>query len=393
MWRSAPGCAPRSRLPGPRRGIVATAIYHGLGLGLRSAGAGLGAAGRAGVGPRLEDRPTGRFLSSAVNGLIGDRLRDQRPGLAIPMAVRVDGADVPLTTGHLAAAFPDATGRVVVFLHGLSEHEGHWDRHRDRHGTTYGEALAAAGWTPVFLRLNTGLAIRENGAALAALLQDLADAWPGGIDRLALVGHSMGGLVIRSACAVRTDADRPWAERVSDVVTLGTPHLGAPLADQVGRGAVAMGRLPETAAFGRILDWRSVGVRDLVAGLAEEVPALPHARYRLVCATLTELPTAPGRPGPGRRPGAGAVGLRPRSAGRPVPRRRGAARAARRAPRPAQPSARPRGARRLARLTAQSTSSRWSTSVIETCWSRAASGPVSSTISPSSTRSVSSGPV
>ena len=281
------------RLPGPRRGIVATAIYHGLGLGLRSAGAGLGAAGRAGVGPRLEDRPTGRFLSSAVNGLIGDRLRDQRPGLVIPMAVRVDGADVPVTTGHLAAAFPDATGRVVVFLHGLSEHEGHWDRHRDRHGTTYGEALAATGWTPVFLRLNTGLAIRENGAALAALLQDLADAWPGGIDRIALVGHSMGGLVIRSACAVRTDTDRPWAERVSDVVTLGTPHLGAPLADQVGRGAVAMGRLPETAAFGRILDWRSVGVRDLVAGLAEEVPALPHARYRLVCATLTNSPGHP----------------------------------------------------------------------------------------------------
>ena len=217
----------------------------------------------------------------------------QRPGLAIPMAVRVDGADVPLTTAHLAAAFPDATGRVVVFLHGLSEHEGHWNRHRDRHGTTYGEGLAAAGWTPVFLRLNTGLAIRENGAALAALLQDLADAWPGGLDRLALVGHSMGGLVIRSACAVRTDADRPWAERVSDVVTLGTPHLGAPLADQVGRGAVAMGRLPETAAFGRILDWRSVGVRDLVAGLAEEVPALPHARYRLVCATLTDSPRHP----------------------------------------------------------------------------------------------------
>ena len=281
------------RLPGPRRGLVATAVYHGLGLGLRTAGAGLGAAGRAGVGPRLEDRPTGRFLSSAVNGLIGDRLREERPGLAIPMAVRVDGADVPLDAAHLAAAFPDATGRVVVFLHGLSEHEGHWHRHRERHGTTYGEGLAAAGWTPVFLRLNTGLAIRENGAALAALLQDLTDAWPVGLDRLALVGHSMGGLVIRSACAVRTDADRPWAERVSDVVTLGTPHLGAPLADHVGRSAVAMARLPETAALGRILDWRSTGVRDLVAGLDEEVPALPHVRYRLVCGTLTESPRHP----------------------------------------------------------------------------------------------------
>ena len=44
---------------------------------------------------------------------------------------------------------------------------------------------------------------------------------------------------------------------------------------------------PETAAFGRILDWRSRGVHDLVTGLAEDVPPLPRARYHLVAATLT----------------------------------------------------------------------------------------------------------
>ncbi len=54
-----------------------------------------------------------------------------------------------------------------------------------------------------------------------------------------------------------------------------------------------MARLPETAAFGRFLDWRSVGVHDLVVGLAEEVPPLPHARYRLVAATLTSSPRHP----------------------------------------------------------------------------------------------------
>ena len=54
-----------------------------------------------------------------------------------------------------------------------------------------------------------------------------------------------------------------------------------------------MAVLPETAAFGRILDWRSVGVHDLVAGLAEDVPPLPHARYRLVAATVTTSPRHP----------------------------------------------------------------------------------------------------
>jgi hypothetical protein len=74
---------------------------------------------------------------------------------------------------------------------------------------------------------------------------------------------------------------------VTDVVTLGTPHLGAPLARGIAHGSTGLGRLPETAAFGRILDWRSRGVHDLVTGLAEDVPPLPHARYHLVSATLT----------------------------------------------------------------------------------------------------------
>ena len=79
-----------------------------------------------GVGPRLEDDPRGRFVSSAVNGLIGDRLLRERPQLAIPMAVRLHGADVDLEPDALAAAFPEATGRLVVFLHGLCENESYW---------------------------------------------------------------------------------------------------------------------------------------------------------------------------------------------------------------------------------------------------------------------------
>ncbi len=203
------------------------------------------------------------------------------------------GRDVPPAADDLAAAFPDATGKVVVLLHGLCENETHWDRGRERLGTTYGEALAAQGWTPVFLRANTGLGLRENGAALSALMQRLVEEWPVPVDRVALVGHSMGGLVMRAAGAVVAGVERPWAGLVTDVVTLGTPHLGAPVARGVGQGSRGMARLPETSAFGRILDWRSVGVHDLVAGLAEDVPPLPHARYRLVAATLTGSPRHP----------------------------------------------------------------------------------------------------
>ena len=102
---------------------VTSTVCGGLGLGLRAASTGLSRLAETGAGPRLEDGPRGRFVSSAVNGLIGDRLAAERPRLAIPMAVRSAGCDVPLDAEGLAAAFPSATDRVVVFVHGLCENE------------------------------------------------------------------------------------------------------------------------------------------------------------------------------------------------------------------------------------------------------------------------------
>lgn len=273
--------------------LIASGVYGGLGLGLRTASRGLDRAARADLDPRLEEQPGGALIRSAVNGLIGDRLERERPEWAIPMAVRCEGRDVVLDPPGVADAFPGATGRLVVFLHGLCEDESSWRRHRERQGTTYAEALAAHGWTPVVLRANTGLGLRVNGAALTAVLQRVVEAWPVPVERIALVGHSMGGLIFRAAADVVDDADDPWVRRVSDVVTLGTPHLGSPVAQGVGHGSRVLGLLPEMAAFGRILDWRSVGVHDLVTGLAEDVPPLPHARYRLVAGTVTRSPRHP----------------------------------------------------------------------------------------------------
>ncbi len=307
------------RLAGPGAAVpealhrgIADAVYGGIGLGLKAAGAGLDRAAGAGLGGRLEATPRGRFVNSAVNGLIGDRLLRERPQLAIAMAVRRDGADVIPEREHLTRAFPAAGGELVVFLHGLCENESYWRLHRDRTGITYGEALEEEGWTALYLRANTGLSLRENGVALASLMTRLVDEWPVPVTRIVLVGHSLGGLVIRAAGAVSaepsptTGAD--WNTLVSDVVTLGTPHLGAPIAWGIGHGSRGLALLPETAPFGRILDWRSVGVHDLVVGLAEDVPPLPHARYRLVCATLS---------GSERHPVGHVVGdllVRPRSA-------------------------------------------------------------------------------
>jgi pimeloyl-ACP methyl ester carboxylesterase len=279
---------------------IAKAVFAGVSGGFRAGSKGLSLASRAGFGRDLEASSRGRFLRAAVNGLIGDRLREEGSPFAFDMGVRVDGRDVDLTPDGLDRAFPRAGRDLVVFVHGLSENEAYWNRsarprtqsrreHPDR--VSYGARLEQdLGWTPVFLRVNTGLPIAENGVAMAALLGRLVEAWPTDVRRLALVGHSMGGLVVRAACAVATDSDRPWTDLVTDVVCLGTPHLGAPLERVVHRGVAAMGRLPEAAPFGRILEYRSVGILDLRHGLARDVQNLPRARYRLVAATLTRSP-------------------------------------------------------------------------------------------------------
>ena len=229
---------------------IASAVYRGLTSGLGGASRLLDRAAETGVGPRLEADARGRFVNAAVNGLIGDRLQRERPQLAIPMAVRRHGADIPLVRDALAEAFPVASERLVFFLHGLCENESYWNRHRARTGTTYAAMLAERGWTPVMLRANTGLGLRENGAALAALAQRVVDEWPVEATRIALVGHSLGGLVMRAAGAVVSDAEAPWTELVTDVVTLGTPHLGAPIARGIGHGSTGLGRLPRPRRSG-----------------------------------------------------------------------------------------------------------------------------------------------
>jgi len=279
---------------------IAGVVYGGLGLGLKATARGLRAADRIGIGGPLEASPRGRFLVSAVNGLIGDRLVEEESPLAITMGVRHRGRDVPVDRDSLGAAFPGATDALVVFVHGLCETEHYWDRRsrpRRADGTSaasYGARLAEDhAWSPVYLRVNTGLPIAESGVALSALLSDLVEAWPTPVRRLALVGHSMGGLIVRAASAVSTTADRNWTDRVTDVVLLGAPHLGSPVERTIARGVTAFHKVPELSPFARIFDQRSVGVLDLHDGPADEIAHLPHARYHLVAATLTRSPRHP----------------------------------------------------------------------------------------------------
>lgn len=265
---------------------VTRGVYEGVRggflLGVHAAGA--AARSRAGETP-LSDTPRGAMALAALNGLYGDRLAAEGSPLAIPMQVRRTGATV---TPHL-----------IVFLHGLGETEHAWG------SPNYGDRLDAA--TPVFVRFNTGRHISENGTALAALLDEVVGAWPVEVERITIVGHSMGGLVARSAC----HRGGAWTAHVRHVISLGTPHAGAPLEQAVHAMSAALHLAPETRPLSRFLRRRSAGIRDLRRGslvdedwrdqdadalrgrAATEVPLLAGATHCFVSATVTRSAAHP----------------------------------------------------------------------------------------------------
>ena len=289
--------------------------YDAIGAGAARLGRAVDATmERRGIGEEvlLSTTRPGSAVIAALNGLVGDRLERSGSDLHQPASVRVDGETVGLDAGSLSAAFPDATARLVVFLHGLMGNEFYWDWGGAHPGDTYGARLASElGCTPVYLRYNTGLHVSENGLSVAALLEELVRAWPVEVQEVALVGHSMGGLIARSACHQASESGRGWTERVRHVVSLGTPHLGAPLERGAHVAAEALHALPETRMLGAFLRRRSAGIRDLRHGslvdedwrgrdpnalraaACKEVPLLQGATHFFVSATITRSPHHP----------------------------------------------------------------------------------------------------
>ena len=253
---------PGSVLVRPVHEAVTRGVYAGLGLGTRAVGMATAAAVGVRDAPPLSTTPHGSALIAAVTGLRGDALETEGSPLCQPMAVRVNGEPVAPEPGALRAAFPEATPQLLVFVHGLMATEFSWELGgRER----FGDRLAREiGCTPVYVRYNSGRHISENGRSLSELMEELVAAWPVGVDRIALVGHSMGGLVARSACCHATEAHADWARLVTHSISLGSPHMGAPLEQAVHVLSAGLARLPETRPFANFLRRRSGGIRDLM---------------------------------------------------------------------------------------------------------------------------------
>ena len=232
---------------------------------LAGAGLDLALAPLASLLTSSEPGPQREAVLAALNGVLGDYLARTNNPLAIQMRLRRAGRALPVGAPDLAAALTaqGATGSLVVFVHGSSMGDLQWVKD----GRDHPSALAAAlGHTPLFLHYNSGLHVSENGHAFSALLEQATLGWPSSLERLVLVGHSMGGLVSRSAVHAASLAGHRWPALLRCLVTLGTPHHGAPL-ERAGNWVDTLLDISSySAPFARLGQIRSAGVTDLRYG-------------------------------------------------------------------------------------------------------------------------------
>lgn len=240
------------------------------------------------------DNPKWTNVQAAINGVLGDRLVADGNRLAISMRRIPTAESSRKPANHL-----------VLFIHGLCMSEAGWAG--KAHEQLVSE-LQNSGHQVEYLRYNSGKHISENGAELSVLLDQAVNKE--GVGRISLVGHSMGGLIIRSALGHSSSTS--WSSKVHSAVYLGSPHHGAPL-ERIGNHANRLLKIsPYTLPFMRLGNVRSAGIQDLrhgcistvdwalresaddVADHREPLPLAEGPRHTFIAATRSAtIPTEP----------------------------------------------------------------------------------------------------
>jgi pimeloyl-ACP methyl ester carboxylesterase len=226
------------------------------------------------------ETPEREAVLAALNGVMGDQLLQTHNPLATPMTLRYQGRALNL---HAMPPMPGATGKVLLLIHGLCMNDLQW---RTQPGNNpakvsdHASALAVQlGYTPVYLRYNTGLHTSQNGRALASMLEQMLEKWPLPVEELTVVVHSMGGLVIRSAVHCAQQGALRWPQQLKNIVFLGTPHHGAPLERAGNWLDVILGTNPFSKPFAKLGQLRSAGITDLRYGHVLDADWQGHDRF------------------------------------------------------------------------------------------------------------------
>lgn len=233
--------------------IVTDLVYRALQGVTGLVGAGVDAAVDA-LAPVLGDSvpgPEREAVLAALNGVVGDHLEATGNPLAIRMSLR--------PPADLAEAATPKGDTLLVLVHGSCMNELQWTRAGHDHGRALARDL---GVFPIYARYNSGRHISTNGEELAALLEPESE----GFAKVVVLGHSMGGLVARAAIHAAERAGQPWRGKLHALVTLGSPHHGAPLERGGNVAELLLGVTRYSAPLRALGQIRSAGVTDLRYG-------------------------------------------------------------------------------------------------------------------------------
>ena len=257
-------------------------------------------------------------VQAALNALCGDYLNQRQNALDIGMSFRLAGKSLPIARETLKQKIHEPKGKIVIFIHGLAVTETAWnisaEEFYDDPSINFGSMLSDdLGYTPFYVRYNTGRHTSENGQLLSALLTQLIAEYPGNVEEIVLIGHSMGGLVARSAAHYGSSYSEPWIQQLRHIFCLGSPSLGAPLEKGANILSSVLGVFDTAGAQvpAEILNARSAGIKDLRFGYTIEdewsgenpdgflednrhdAPLLDDVGYYSIAATVTHNPKHP----------------------------------------------------------------------------------------------------
>ena len=287
-----PGLSVPTRLVQGAHDAITTGVYAAVRHGANALLALAGDAERLLVDPTRELEGRELAFRSALNAAAGDALAQAGSPLAVQMGLHADGKTVALTREALAGL----RERVCVFVHGLACDEQSWwlfpDAWRgsqwDGIGSSYGVLLSTElGFSSLYLRYNTGVAIDDNARQLGEHLAQLTALAPQ-VREIVLVGHSMGGLIARRACERPAEHDAGWRQRAHTLICLGSPHQGAPLEKLGHFVASALSLSNVTQPLGTIANARSQGIKDLRHGLRGKKRRPNGLALRLVAGSLAD---------------------------------------------------------------------------------------------------------
>lgn len=256
---------------------------------------------------RVKDR-----LHNILNGVLGDTLEKNKNSLAMKMNLYFKGKKLVLSPSFLNKIKASFNTKVCILVHGSCASENAWGFKEDNK-LNYGSLLERdLGLTPFYLHYNSGLHISSNGQQLSELLEKLFIHYPYPLEEIVLVGHSMGGLVIRSACHYAEKKNKNWIHLVKKIFYLGSPHLGTHF-EKLGKLTTSILNIipnPLTKLLVNLGDLRSNGIKDLRHGyLTDEdwqeksadnlfywplnkTPLLKSANHYLICGTISKIPNS-----------------------------------------------------------------------------------------------------